>query len=171
MSRTAWIIGLLVQVLAVAQPAAAERSAPIPGAPKELRVGVVTFLSGPVSGTAGIPAKRAADIWVDKINEEGGIGGAKITPIIIDEEGSVDKVVAEFRRLVLDKKADLVIGYISSANCLAVSPVAEELKALTVLFDCGTTRVFEEGKYKYVFRTAAHTAIDGIAAARYLLGT
>src|SRR5207244_6370053 len=72
-------------------------------------------------------------------------------------------------RLAADEKVDLVIGYISSANCVAVPAVAEELRVLTVLFDCGTTRVFEEAKYKYVFRTAAHTGIDGIGAARYLL--
>ncbi len=168
--RLVEIIGLFVGALAVAwEPAAAQHSAPIPGAPKELRVGVVTFLSGQVSGTFGIPAKRAADVWIDKINEEGGIGGAKVAQVLIDEEGSADKAVSEFRRLVLDEKVNLVIGYISSANCLAVAPVAEELKVLTVLFDCGTTRVFEEARYKYVFRTTAHTGIDGIAAARYLL--
>lgn len=169
-SRLTGITALFVAVLAVGwEPAAAQRSAPIPGAPKELRVGVVTFLSGQVSGTFGIPAKQAADVWIDKINEEGGIGGAKVGQVLIDEEGSTDKVVSEFRRLVLDEKVDLVIGYASSANCLAVAPVAEELKVLTVLFDCGTTRVFEETTYKYVFRTAAHAGIDGIAAARYLL--
>jgi branched-chain amino acid transport system substrate-binding protein len=168
--RFGGIIGLCVAVLGVPwQPAAAQRSAPIPGAPKELRIGVVAFLSGQASGTFGIPAKRAADVWVDKINEEGGIGGARVAQVLIDEEGSADKVVSEFRRLVRDQKVDLVIGYASSANCLGVSPVAEELKVLTVLFDCGTPRVFEETRYKYVFRTTAHTGIDGIAAARYLL--
>jgi branched-chain amino acid transport system substrate-binding protein len=30
-------------------------------------------------------------------------------------------------------------------------------------------QIFEEAKYKYVFRTSAHLAIDGIGAARYLL--
>ena len=166
-----WVIALL-GVLAVGawQPAAAQRSAPVPGAPKELRVGVVTLLSGPASATFGIPAKKAADAWVEKINDEGGIGGARIVQILTDEAGPADKVVAEFRRLAADEKVDLVIGYISSANCVAVPPVAEELKVLTVLFDCGTTRVFEEAKYRYVFRTAAHTGIDGIGAARYLLG-
>lgn len=142
----------------------------VAGAPKELRVGIVTLLSGPASSTFGIPARKAADAWVEKINEEGGIGGAKIVPVLTDEAGPGDKVVAEFRRLAADEKVDLVIGYISSANCVAVPAVAEELRVLTVLFDCGTTRVFEETKYRYVFRTAAHTGIDGIGAARYLLG-
>jgi branched-chain amino acid transport system substrate-binding protein len=151
------------------QPAAAQRSAPVSGAPKEIKVGVVTLLSGPASSTFGIPARKAAEVWIEKINAQGGIGGARLVQVLTDEAGPTDKVVAEFRRLAADEKVDLVIGYISSANCVAVPPVAEELRVLTVLFDCGTTRVFEEAKYKYVFRTSAHTGIDGIGAARYLL--
>jgi branched-chain amino acid transport system substrate-binding protein len=145
------------------------RAATLAGAPKEIRVGIVTFLSGPASGPFGIPAKNAAEVWIERLNKQGGIGGAKIVPVFADEAGPADKVVTEFRRLVLDEKVDVVIGYISSANCLAVPPVAEELKVLTILADCGTDRVFEERTYRYVFRTHAHTVIDGVGAARYLL--
>ena len=164
------LLSVIALIAVLSPPAAAQTPAPrAAGAPKELRVGIVTLLSGPASSTFGIPAKKAADAWVEKINDEGGIGGVKIVPVLTDEAGPGDKVVAEFRRLAADEKVDLVIGYISSANCVAVPAVAEELRVLTVLFDCGTTRVFEEAKYKYVFRTAAHTGIDGIGAARYLL--
>lgn len=142
---------------------------PPPGAPPELKIAVVAFQSGPASGPFGIPARNAADVWIDQINREGGIGGVKIAPVFTDEAGPADKVVTEFRRLALDQKVDAIVGYISSANCLAVAPVADELKELTVLGDCGTTRVFEEGKHPYVFRTNASTVIDGVGAARYLL--
>jgi branched-chain amino acid transport system substrate-binding protein len=50
-----------------------------------------------------------------------------------------------------------------------VTPVAEELKALTVYFDCGTPRVFEEKPRKYVFRPEPHATMDNVAAARFLL--
>src|SRR2546426_10839556 len=164
------LLSVIALIAVLSPPAGAEAPAPrAAGAPKELRVGIVPLLSGPASSPFGIPAKKAADAWVEKINDEGGIGGVKIVPVLTDEAGPGDKVVAEFRRLAADEKVDLVIGYISSANCVAVPAVAEELRVLTVLFDCGTTRVFEEAKYKYVFRTAAHTGIDGIGAARYLL--
>src|SRR5712691_10693651 len=127
------LLSVIALIAVLSPPAAAS-------APKELRVGIVTLLSGPASSTFGIPAKKAADAWVEKINDEGGIGGVKIVPVLTDEAGPGDKVVAEFRRLAADEKVDLVIGYISSANCVAVPAVAEELKVLTVLFDCGTTR-------------------------------
>jgi branched-chain amino acid transport system substrate-binding protein len=89
--------------------------------------------------------------------------------VIIDEAGGAEKQVAEFRRLVLEERVDLVIGYISSADCLAVAPVAEELRALLVMFDCGTNQIFEERSYRYVFRTHGHQILDNVGAARYIL--
>ena len=83
-----------------------------------------------------------------------GFGGKPIELVIIDEAGGPQKQVTEFRNLA--PRVDLVIGYISSGDCLAIAPVAEELKKLTVLFDCGTPRIFEDASYKYVFRTGAH---------------
>ncbi|HEU0202781.1 MAG TPA: ABC transporter substrate-binding protein, partial [Burkholderiaceae bacterium] len=59
--------------------------------------------------------------------------------------------------------------YISSGDCLAIAPVSEELKKLTILFDCGTPRIFEDGSYKYVFRTGPHATMDNVGAALYLL--
>jgi branched-chain amino acid transport system substrate-binding protein len=169
MNRTIVGVAGLIAVLALGISAAVAGAEPPAGAPSQLKIGVVAFQSGPASGPFGIPARNAADVWIEKINTEGGIGGVKVTPVFTDEAGPADKVVTEFRRLALDQKVDAIIGYISSANCLAVSPVADELKVLTVLGDCGTARIFEEGKHPYVFRTNAHTVIDGVGAARYLL--
>jgi branched-chain amino acid transport system substrate-binding protein len=64
-----------------------------------------------------------------------------------------------------------VIGVISSGDCLAVAPVAEEMKKLTVLFDCATNRIFEEASYKYVFRTTTMATQENVAAARYIAET
>ena len=61
-----------------------------------------------------------------------------------------------------------MVGYVSSGDCLAVPSVAEELKAFTILYDCGTPRVFEEKSFKYVFRTAAHAMMDNLSLARYI---
>src|SRR5262249_56358164 len=61
------------------------------------------------------------------------------------------------------------VGFHFAGSCLAVPPVAEELKALTVYFDCGTPRIFEETARKYVFRPSPHATMDNVGAARYLL--
>jgi branched-chain amino acid transport system substrate-binding protein len=142
-----------------------------------VKVGVVTFLSGPAAGAFGIPAKNAADAVVEALNAGGkvpgsyktpGFGGSRIELTYIDEAGGTAKQVTEYRNLVQRQDVDLVIGYISSGDCLAIAPVAEELKKLTVLFDCGTPRIFEDASYKYVFRTGAHGGMDHLSVALYV---
>ena len=142
----------------------------------KFRIGVITFLSGPASGPFGVPAKNAADLLVESFNngnivpgyESIGFAGKQIELVYVDEAGGPTKVVNEFRTLVNRQNVDMIIGVISSGDCLAVAPVAEELKALTVLFDCSTNRIFEENDYKYVFRTSTMATQENVAAARYV---
>jgi branched-chain amino acid transport system substrate-binding protein len=143
-------------------------------AQQPLRVGIVTFLSGPAAGPFGVPARNGFELVAELINNGAvpapyagkGFGGRPIELVIIDEAGGTQKQVAEFRNLA--QRVDIVVGYISSGDCLAIAPVAEEMKKLTVLFDCGTPRIFEDASYKYVFRTGASGTMDNVAAALYV---
>ncbi|MGH8704370.1 MAG: ABC transporter substrate-binding protein, partial [Burkholderiales bacterium] len=144
-------------------------------AQQPMRIGVVTFLSGPAAGPFGVPARNGFELIAEMINvgrapapyATKGFGGTSIELVIIDEAGGPQKQVAEFRNLA--QRVDVVIGYISSGDCLAIAPVAEELRRLTILFDCGTPRIFEDASYKYVFRTGPHATMDNTAAALYVL--
>jgi branched-chain amino acid transport system substrate-binding protein len=144
-------------------------------AQQPIKVGIVTFLSGPAAGPFGIPARNAAELTAELLNAgtvpapytQKGFGGTPIELIIIDEAGGPQKQVAEYRNLV--SRVDIVIGYISSGDCLAIAPVAEEQKKLTVLFDCGTPRIFEDSSYKYVFRTGPTGTMDNVSVALYLV--
>jgi branched-chain amino acid transport system substrate-binding protein len=154
----------------------------VPGAvqaQEPIKVGIVTFLSGPAAGPFGVPARNSAEIMFELLNGEKvpapygkkGFGGAPLQMVLIDEAGSTTTQVTEFRNLVQRANVDVVIGYISSGNCLAIAPVAEELKKLTNFFDCGTPRIFEENSYKYVFRTSPTSTMDSVGAALYLKET
>ncbi len=143
---------------------------------KPVKMGVVTFLSGAAAGPFGVPARNAAEVVAEALNggkvpapyTAVGLGGAPIELLFVDEAGGTTKQVNEFRNLVQRDNVDLVIGYISSGDCLAVAPVAEELKRLTVFYDCGTPRIFEDASYKYLFRTGATGTMDNTAAALYV---
>src|SRR6267142_1256772 len=145
-------------------------------AQQPVKVGFVMFLSGPAASPFGVPAKNAADFVVEELNAgrgpapygKPGFGGSKIEMVSVDEVGTTTTVVTEFRNLVQRHDVDLVIGYISSGSCLAIAPVAEELKKLTNFFDCGTPRIFEDGSYKYVFRTSPTATMDSVGAALYV---
>jgi branched-chain amino acid transport system substrate-binding protein len=166
--RTALLVAFVL-VASCASFAWSQESEPI-------RVGIVTFLSGPGAGPFGVPARNAAELTIDALNagtvpapyQTKGFGGNPIEMIVLDEAGPVSSVVTQYRSLVQQRNANIVIGYISSGSCLAVAPVAEELKTLTVFFDCGTPRIFEDSTYRYVFRTASHATMDNVAAAKYV---
>jgi branched-chain amino acid transport system substrate-binding protein len=151
---------------------AQEKAAP----EKPIKIGIVTFLSGAAAGPFGVPARNGAEVIVEALNggkvpapyATAGLGGAPIEVVYVDEAGGTTKQVNEYRNLVQRDNADVVIGYISSGDCLAVAPVAEELRRLTVFFDCGTPRIFEDASYKYLFRTGATATIDNTAAALYV---
>ena len=139
---------------------------------KSIKIGIVTFLSGAAAGPFGVPARNGAEVIVEAINTgkvpapyaSTGLAGAPIEVSFVDEAGGTTKQVNEYRNLVQRDNVDAVIGYISSGDCLAVAPVAEELKRLTIFFDCGTPRIFEDASYKYVFRTGATATMENAAA-------
>lgn len=140
------------------------------------KIGVVTFLSGQAAQSFGVPAWDGGKLLVEKLNagevpapyDTKGFGGLEIEAVVIDEAGGASTQVQEFRNLVQREEVDAVVGYVSSGDCLAVAPVADELKQFTILYDCGTPRIFEEAEYEYVFRTAAHATQDNVGLARYL---
>jgi branched-chain amino acid transport system substrate-binding protein len=162
--------------LAAAAALAVFGAAPAAAQGKSIKIGVVEYLSGAAAGTFGIPARNGAEVIVDAINggkipapyNTKGMAGATVEAVYIDESGNTTKQVEEFRNLVQRQNVDAVVGYVSSGNCLAVAPVAEELKMLTVFNICGTPRIFEDGSYKYVFRTKSTSTMDNVAAALYI---
>lgn len=144
---------------------------------KVFKLGIVTFMSGPGAESFGAPSWYAAQRLIQALNEGGhvpkpydklGFGGLKVEINVIDESGGTTKQVQELRNAFERDGYDAIIGYISSSNCLAAAPVAEELKKLLILFDCGTPRIFEDKTYQYVFRNSAHATMDNVAIVRYL---
>ncbi|MCI0755197.1 ABC transporter substrate-binding protein [Teichococcus vastitatis] len=139
-----------------------------PAKPAEIKVGIATYLSGPAS-VFGVPGRQAAEMLFDELNEAGGIGGVKLRPIFVDEGPGVDHFVGEYRRLVQSENVNLIFAGISSADCLACAPLSDEMKRPTLLWDCGTQRVFEDGKYEYAFRPQANATPEVLSALLYLL--
>lgn len=164
------------RIAAAAVFAVSALGASMASAQETFRVGIVSFLSGQAAESFGVPAVNGAKVLVQAFNDgtapapydKKGFGGLRIEPIYIDENGGATKQVQELRNLYDRENVDAVVGYVSSGDCLAVAPVAEEMKRFLILYDCGTPRIFEERQYNYVFRTASHGVMDNVSLARYL---
>jgi branched-chain amino acid transport system substrate-binding protein len=149
-----------------------------PATAQKIKMAVPTFLTGAGAPAFGIPGKNGVELIVRGINngelpppyDQKGFAGRQIDLTIYDESGGGTKQVTELRNKVQKQGVDLVVGYISSGTCAAITRVAEELKVLTILAVCGTPRVFEEldKNPKYVFRTMNHATASNVAAAHYV---
>ncbi len=147
-SRTNWraIVG------ATAALTLASATAQVAVAQEKIKVGIVAFHTGAAAGPFGIPSRNAAESIIAAINKgempapyaSKGVAGLEIEPVYVDEAGGTTKQVTEYRNMIQRQGVEAVVGYISSGSCLAVAPVAEELNTFTVLFDCGTPRIFED---------------------------
>jgi branched-chain amino acid transport system substrate-binding protein len=120
---------------------------------RPLRIGIIAPKAG-IAGTIGECGLRGCQFAVDRINSGGGIAGRKIE-LIVEEETSPKDSIERLRKLVLQDKVDCVQGVISSGVSLAMGPVAEEMKALTIFWDGTTQDGVKETmpKPRYIFRS------------------
>lgn len=112
--------GAVKRVVAGALAAAATFAA----AAADLKVGVITSLSGPVSGL-GIPYQKgvqAGQAW------KAVVGGHKVQLVILDDASDPATAARNARKLVADEKVDLLIGTSGVPGALAIAAVARETK-------------------------------------------
>mgnify|MGYP003393573357 CR=1 FL=1 len=164
MAKTRLAAALFAATAMLGLPAGAQEK------PKELVVGVATFLSGPAS-VFGVPGRAAAELFFEEVNAKGGILGVPVRPVYVDEGAGTNQLISEYRRVVQDQGAQVMFGAISSGSCNALAPVAEDLKVVNVMWDCGTQTIFEENKWKYSVRTQGHAGAEMMATLLYLMKT
>ena len=124
---------------AAVAPLAAAAGLPTPALaqPRPLRVGVLAPRAG-VAGTVGEVGLKGAEFAVEKINAAGGVAGRRVE-LVVEEETNPRETVERARRLSLQERVDCIQGVVSSGVSLALGPVLEESRILTVFWD-GTTQ-------------------------------
>ena len=138
--------------------------------PKDIKIGITTFLSGPAA-VFGEPSKAAAEMIAESLNKKGGIGGVPVMLSFVDEGAGGEALVSNYRRLVQDEKVDATFASISSGSCNQLVPLAEDLKMMNFMWDCGAASILEAKKYRYNFRTQANATPEMLAVLVYLLKT
>ena len=143
--RSAAAVGAIAAAGPVFSPAIAQS--------RPVRIGILAPRSGIAAGP-GENGIRATQWAMEKFNAAGGIGGRKIE-LVIEEETSPKDTIERFSKLVQQEKVDCTMGIISTGVGLALGPVVEEARALTIYWD-GTTQDGVEEKIpkpKYLFRS------------------
>ena len=102
-----------------------------------VKIGILSPKAG-IAGTVGECALRGTQWAVERINKAGGIAGRKVE-LVVEEETNPQQTLERFNKLVLQDKVDCIQGVVSTGVSLALGPVVEDNKALTIFWD-GTTQ-------------------------------
>lgn len=142
------VVGLTLSLIGVfPQPSAAQEKKPI----------VIGHLHPLTGGFAmfGTACSVGIEVAIDEINKKGGVLGRPLTVIHRDDKMSPEAGLREAKDLVLDKKADFLMGTISSGVAAAISGYSKEAKVIFVVTGARSTQLTEDKGHRYIFRIGA----------------
>ncbi len=90
---------------------------------------------GPLSGDAasfGVSQKTGIELAANELNARGGITGKAVKVVFEDSQLDQNKAITAFNKLVDSDKAQVILGETSSANTLAIGPLAQRKGVLLV---------------------------------------
>lgn len=145
-------------ILSAIVVAATSTAAPLAYAADPIRVGVVISVTGPAA-FLGDPQLKTLQLYVEKINKEGGVLGRPLELVQYDDGGDAAKANSFAKRLIENDKVDIILGGSSTGSTMAMVPLAE--KAETPFISFAGAVVIVEPTRKWVFKTP-HT--DRMAA-------
>lgn len=119
-----------------------------------VKIGVLAPTTGFMS-THGEAIKLSAELAEELINNEGGINGKQVQVIIEDNQSDPSIATEKAKKLINKDQVDFLIGTGSSAETLAVIPVAENNKIPFIYSldgECKTCSLNDKNeKAKYIF--------------------
>jgi branched-chain amino acid transport system substrate-binding protein len=93
------------------------------------------------------------------------VDGRKIEFFVEDTETKPEVAVQKATKLLEEDKVDFLVGSSSSADTLAVLPLAEEYQKIMVVEPAAADTITGSEFNKYIFRTARNSSQDAVAGA------
>jgi ABC-type branched-subunit amino acid transport system substrate-binding protein len=96
-----------------------------------LRIGSTLALTGPLAATA-LVHKVVGEIYVDQLNQRGGLLGRKVEWIVKDDQSKPDLARTLYEQLVTSDKVDLLMGPYATGAILSAMGVAQRYNKVLV---------------------------------------
>lgn len=133
-----------------------------------IKIGASLPLTGDFS-EPGTAAKMGYELWVEQVNDAGGLLGRQVEFTIYDNASDPDTAVADYERLITEDKVDLVVGPFSSRLVIPTSEVAAKYGYAFPEPAGGAPGVFDRGLTNIFFCQPAPGADQAIPFADYIL--
>src|SRR3982074_3640382 len=121
-----------------------------PQAQQPVRIGGTLSLTGPLAATSAIH-KVAGEIYVDELNQRGGLLGRKVEWVLKDDQSRPDLARTLYEQLVTVDKVDLLSGPYGTASILSAMGVAQRYNKILLHNSFGTPSL---AKYDLQFPTS-----------------
>jgi branched-chain amino acid transport system substrate-binding protein len=108
------VVGVLLAGSVAAQPVV----------PAEIVVGTTSVLSG-TNARSGQEQIRGLQLWVEEVNERGGLLGRRVQLKAYDDRGEFEAGAGLFEKLIAEDRAELLVGPFSAEVVPAAAAVAE----------------------------------------------
>jgi branched-chain amino acid transport system substrate-binding protein len=119
-------------------------------AQEPIRIGAFLSVTGPAA-FLGDPEQKTLELFVERINAEGGVLGRKLLLVSYDDGGDAEKARTFAKRLLEQDRVDLIVGGSTTGTTMAVVPLVEE--AQTPFISLAGAVVIIEPVKKWVFKT------------------
>jgi branched-chain amino acid transport system substrate-binding protein len=129
-------------------------------AAEPIKIGSVLSVTGPAA-FLGDPELKTLQLYVEKINAEGGVLGRPLQLIFYDDGSDASKANSFGKRLIEDDKIDVLIGGTTTGATMSIAPLVERAE-IPFISLAGAVAIIEPVK-KWIFKTP-HT--DRMAAER-----
>jgi len=130
---------------------------------------VYIALSGPLTGKADINGKamiQGAQMYLDKINQQGGINGSPVKLLPFDDQNQAQLAKKTATEIAQHSEAVAVIGHYSSVTSLAAAPIYQQ-QGIAVVSGSATTDELTQNNDWY-FRTTFNNSDQAALLANYV---
>ena len=131
-----------------------------------IKIGGIFPLSGSVA-VYGTECRNGVEMAISEINAAGGINGKMVELIAEDDEGSPEKSVNAYKKLVTKDKCSIIIGSLTSGCTAAISSLAQAQKVLLLAPAATQTDITDAGDY--VFRACFIDPFQGTVGGKFAL--
>src|SRR5690606_14476305 len=123
------LIGTGVLLLAACNSGNSNKSATETSGENTVKVGILHSLSGTMA-ISEVSLRDAVEMAIDEINNDGGVLGKQIEPVVVDPASDWDLFAEKSKELLIDKKVSAVFGCWTSVSRKSVLPVFEQQNGL-----------------------------------------
>jgi branched-chain amino acid transport system substrate-binding protein len=116
----------------------------------QIRIGSVVSATGPAA-FLGEPERRTLELYIERINAEGGVNGEELELIVYDDEGDANKARTFASRLIDNDEVVAIVGGSTTGTTMAVVPLAEDAE-IPFISMAGAVTIVEPVK-PFVFKT------------------